>query len=111
MKIAQIEPSWLDVLQNEFSLEYMAQLRSFFIEEKKQHPIYPPNKLIFNAFNLTPYNKVRVVILGQDPYHGVGQAHGWLSPYFKESNHLHLFSISIKNCKMNLATLYHLKVI
>ena len=48
----------------------------FLVDEKKQHSIYPPGQLIFNAFNQTPFDKVKVVILGQDPYHGRGQAHG-----------------------------------
>ncbi len=72
----QIDPSWLAVLQNEFEQEYMDALRNFLRTEQQKQITYPPNKLIFNAFNLTPFNHVKVVILGQDPYHGVGQAHG-----------------------------------
>ncbi len=72
----QIEPSWKDVLMEDFSSSYFASLKEFLVEEKKKFTIYPPGSLIFNAFNQTPFNNVRVVILGQDPYHGPGQAHG-----------------------------------
>ncbi len=72
----QIEESWKNVLIDEFSKPYFSQLKSFLVDEKKQHSIYPPGQLIFNAFNQTPFDKVKVVILGQDPYHGRGQAHG-----------------------------------
>ena len=71
-----IEPSWLSVLAPEFEQNYMNSLRIFLQNEQSQHATYPPNKLIFNAFNLTPFHDVKVVILGQDPYHGIGQAHG-----------------------------------
>lgn len=73
----RLEESWRQRLQAEFAQDYMQQLRTFLREEKlagKQ--IYPPGNLIFNALNSTPFNKVRVVILGQDPYHNPGQAHG-----------------------------------
>lgn len=72
----QMEASWLAVLGEEFKQPYMADLRAFLQEEKKTHTIYPPGSLMFHAFERTPYDKVRVVILGQDPYHGPGQAHG-----------------------------------
>ncbi len=72
----QIEESWKKVLIDEFNKPYFSQLKSFLVDEKKQHSIYPPGQLIFNAFNQTPFDKVKVVILGQDPYHGRGQAHG-----------------------------------
>ncbi len=72
----QIEESWKNILTAEFESEYFAELRNFLIEEKKKFTIYPPGQLIFSAFNHTPFNKVKVVILGQDPYHGPGQAHG-----------------------------------
>ncbi len=71
-----IETSWKSVLNDEFNAPYFSELKEFLIEEKKRYIIYPPGKLIFNAFNLTPFDSVRVVILGQDPYHGAGQAHG-----------------------------------
>lgn len=73
----QIEPSWKSALESEFSSAYMKELKAFLIEEKlKKQVLFPPGKDIFNAFNLTPFEKVKVVILGQDPYHGEGQAHG-----------------------------------
>ncbi len=72
----EIEESWKEVLINEFESDYFFKLKEFLIEEKKTHVVYPPGKQIFAAFNLTPFNKVKVVILGQDPYHGAGQAHG-----------------------------------
>lgn len=72
-----IEPSWKNVLQGEFEKEYFSSLATFLHHEKENHKtIYPPGPLIFNAFKLTPFDKVKVVILGQDPYHGKGQAHG-----------------------------------
>jgi len=72
-----LEESWLAELQDEFKQEYMRQLRAFLLAEKAAHKqIYPPGKLIFNALNTTPLDQVKVVILGQDPYHGPGQAHG-----------------------------------
>jgi uracil-DNA glycosylase len=72
----QIEESWKNVLQQEFKKNYFAELKQFLIEEKKHHTVYPAGKNIFNAFNFTPFNEVKVVIIGQDPYHGQGQAHG-----------------------------------
>lgn len=67
---------WNDVLSNEFSKDYYLQLREFLKEEYKSHTIYPDMYDIYNALKLTAYNDVKVVILGQDPYHGEGQAHG-----------------------------------
>jgi len=72
----QIETSWKEVLGYAFAAASFAQLKSFLVEEKKQHTIFPPGNLIFNAFNLTPFHEVKVVILGQDPYHDFNQAHG-----------------------------------
>jgi len=77
MPTAALEPQWLEALQQEFEKPYMKALKSFLLDEKqKGFTVYPKNADIFNAFNHTPLNKVKVVILGQDPYHGVGQAHG-----------------------------------
>ncbi len=73
---AVIEKSWGKVLSNEFRAPYFLDLKHFLQEEKKKHPICPPPPLIFSAFNHTPFYRVKVVILGQDPYHGQGQAHG-----------------------------------
>ncbi len=73
----QIEASWLEHLAGEFSKPYFAQIKQFLTSEKARgKTIFPPGPLIFNAFNQTPFDKVRVVILGQDPYHGPGQAMG-----------------------------------
>ncbi len=73
----KMEDSWKQVLENEFSKTYFQQIVTFLKVEKAQNKvIYPPGQFIFNAFNQTPFHKVKVVILGQDPYHGPGQAHG-----------------------------------
>ena len=73
----QLHSSWLAQLQSEFQQPYMQQLREFLLAQKQQGKIiYPPGKLIFNALNSTPLDQIKVVILGQDPYHGPGQAHG-----------------------------------
>lgn len=73
----KLDKSWLDVMSDEFEKPYMAQLRQFLIEEKyRGKTIFPPGQQIFHAMDKTPYDKVKVVILGQDPYHGDGQAHG-----------------------------------
>ncbi|OGI74368.1 uracil-DNA glycosylase [Candidatus Nomurabacteria bacterium RIFCSPHIGHO2_02_40_30] len=73
----QIEEGWKKALAEEFGAEYMKELKKKLAEELESGVIiYPPPKQIFNAFNLTPFDKVKVVILGQDPYHGRGQAHG-----------------------------------
>jgi len=71
-----IEESWKLMLNDQFGASYFAQLKEFLVEERSQYTIYPPGSKIFAAFDLTPFNKVKVVILGQDPYHGMGQAHG-----------------------------------
>lgn len=76
MSIA-LEPSWLAVLEDEFGKDYMKKLREFLANEKTAgYKIYPKNSEIFNAFTKTPFDKVEVVILGQDPYPGDHQAHG-----------------------------------
>lgn len=72
----QIEESWKEALMPEFSKEYFIRLTDFVRKEYHETTVYPPGKLIFNAFNLCPFDKVKVVIIGQDPYHGPGQAHG-----------------------------------
>lgn len=74
---AALEPGWLSVLEQEFEKDYMINLKSFLKAEKDAGVnIYPKNADIFNALNTTPFDKVKMVILGQDPYHGAGQAHG-----------------------------------
>jgi len=73
----RLQPGWKNCLQDEFHQPYMQELRSFLLQRKKQGAvIYPPGALIFNALDSTPFEQVKVVILGQDPYHGPGQAHG-----------------------------------
>ena len=72
----KIDPSWKEFLKEEFTKPYFAQLKKFLIEERKNFTIFPPGGYIFNAFNLTPLDQVKVIILGQDPYHDHGQAHG-----------------------------------
>jgi uracil-DNA glycosylase len=72
----KIEESWKEVLSAEFNSSYFMELKEFLLQEKAKFIVYPPGQLIFNAFQLTPFDRVRVVILGQDPYHGAGQAHG-----------------------------------
>ncbi|MBM9548843.1 uracil-DNA glycosylase [Leptospira sp. 201903074] len=76
LKDVQIEPGWKEVLQSEFRKPYFSNLREWVRSEYKSKTVYPPAKLIFNAFDSCPFDKVKVVILGQDPYHGQGQAHG-----------------------------------
>ena len=72
----KIEESWMNVLGGEFSKPYFTALAQFVRNEYAAGRCYPPGSLIFNAFNLCPFNKVKVVIIGQDPYHEEGQAHG-----------------------------------
>jgi uracil-DNA glycosylase len=73
----KIEAGWKEILKQEFSKPYFLQIVTFLKMEKLAGKIiYPPGSLMFNAFNTTPFDKVKVVILGQDPYHGPGQAHG-----------------------------------
>jgi len=72
----RINESWKNMLIEEFNLPYFHLLRNFLVEEKKQYAVFPPGNQIFSAFELTPFEAVKVVLLGQDPYHGKGQAHG-----------------------------------
>ena len=72
----QLEPEWLEVLMPEFDKPYFNELKSFLLAEKHNHKVFPPGNRIFAAFDHTPFSKVKVVILGQDPYHNDGQAHG-----------------------------------
>ena len=72
----KIEPSWKEILKEDFLSPNFARVKENFLRAKATGEVYPPNTLIFNAFNLTPFNAVKVVILGQDPYHGAGQAMG-----------------------------------
>ncbi len=72
----KIESSWKKALEGEFEKDYFVKLAEFVRSEYKASTVYPPAKFIFRAFELTPFEKVKVVILGQDPYHGAGQANG-----------------------------------
>lgn len=76
MKTIDVHDSWKELLTSETDKPYMLSLRSFLIEEKKHHTVYPPFPLLFEAFKKTALSNLKVVILGQDPYHGPGQAHG-----------------------------------
>ena len=75
-----IDESWKAVLSEEFEKDYFLGLKSFLLEEKRKYRIFPPGKLIFNAFDHTPFDQVKVVLLGQDPYHGAGHTHGPRKP-------------------------------
>lgn len=72
----QIEESWKKILVSEFQKPYFLELKNFLIQEKLNYEVYPPGNRIFAAFNYTPFDKVKVVILGQDPYHNPGEANG-----------------------------------
>ena len=72
----KIDPSWYEVLKPQFEAPYFAELKHFLVAERQQYTCYPPGRLIFSAFDHTPFDKVKVVILGQDPYHEPGQAMG-----------------------------------
>lgn len=72
----KIDPSWYEVLRPQFEAPYFAQLKDFLVSERSQYTCYPPGGLIFSAFDHTPFDRVKVVILGQDPYHEPGQAMG-----------------------------------
>jgi len=72
----QIEESWKELLSEQFKADYFKKLKEFLVREKKVYTVYPPGNKIFAAFEHTPFDNLKVVILGQDPYHGAGQAHG-----------------------------------
>src|SRR4030043_455420 len=72
----RIESTWKTRLSEEFEKEYFIRLSEFVKDEYRMRTIFPPGSLIFNAFNLCPFDKIKAVIIGQDPYHGPGQAHG-----------------------------------
>jgi len=72
----RIEKNWGKILFNEFQKPYFEQLTNFVRQEYATRKIFPPSRLIFNAFDSCPFDKLKVVLLGQDPYHGIGQAHG-----------------------------------
>jgi uracil-DNA glycosylase len=72
----QLPADWQAILADEFDKPYFKELQAFLAKEREEHTVYPPEEDVFNAFNATPYKKVKVLLLGQDPYHGPGQAHG-----------------------------------
>ena len=72
----KIRKSWFDLLKSETEKEYFTNLQNFLKAERERYDVYPEDELVFNALNFVPYDKVKVVILGQDPYHEPGQAHG-----------------------------------
>ncbi len=74
--IPPLPDDWLDTVSDEFQKPYWPKLQKFVAEERQQYDVYPPEADVYSAFQLTPYNHVRVFLLGQDPYHGPGQAHG-----------------------------------
>ncbi len=78
MKLSQYltDPSWLEVLKDEFQAPYFLEMEKVLSKAYKEETVYPPKADLFTALNLTPFSKVKVVIIGQDPYHGPGQAHG-----------------------------------
>src|SRR5262249_36504545 len=72
----QLPDDWKTVLAGELKKSYFQQLKEFVDAERSAHTVFPPEEDVFNAFKLTPYNRVKVLLLGQDPYHDEGQAHG-----------------------------------
>lgn len=74
--VGRLKNDWAELLQGEFNQAYFQSLQQFLLHEYEQHTVYPAMEHIYNALHYTPYNKTRVVILGQDPYHGPNQAHG-----------------------------------
>lgn len=76
MRVPPLPPSWSQVLTEEFDQPYFGQLQEFLQAERQSHIIFPPEEYVFSAFELTPYDQVNVLLLGQDPYHDHNQAHG-----------------------------------
>lgn len=76
LPLSHLDKSWRDILQEEFNKSYFKELTKFVDSERSSKVIYPPVEKMFNAFNICPYESVKVVIIGQDPYHGPSQAHG-----------------------------------
>lgn len=76
MQVKDLPPSWASVLAEQFEQPYWTELQSFLQRERQSNTVFPPESDVFNAFRYTPYPDVRALLLGQDPYHGDGQAHG-----------------------------------
>ena len=74
--MVKLEPSWLNLLSDLFETPWFAEIKNKIVQERKQYTVYPPANLFFNAMDLCPVSQTKIVILGQDPYHGAGQAHG-----------------------------------
>jgi len=72
----RIESGWKEILQSEFQADYFNKLKDFLLKERESHIVYPPGSKMFAAFDFTPFDNVKAVIIGQDPYHNPGQAHG-----------------------------------
>ena len=104
--MSMIDNDWLPAIKEEYSKPYYKELFTFVKDEYSKYVVYPPADDIFNAFHFTPLSKVKVLILGQDPYHNVHQAHGLSFQYFLERKHrLHL-RIYIKNCMMTVDVIF-----
>lgn len=76
INLRYLNTNWQNLLKDEFDKDYFKELQEFIKQEEKKHTIYPPEDEVFSAFNLTPFDNLKAVIMGQDPYHGAGQAHG-----------------------------------
>lgn len=76
MNIKKLSKEWKDIFQKEFEKEYFSELEKFIEKEYREETIYPPKEYMFSAYELTPFNEVKIVVVGQDPYHAPGQAHG-----------------------------------
>ncbi|HHX15732.1 MAG TPA: uracil-DNA glycosylase, partial [Fibrobacter sp.] len=74
--VVQLESSWLSLLKDQFDAPYFKKIKQTLLEEKELGPIYPPSSRIFAALDFCPVSKTKVIIIGQDPYHNPGQAHG-----------------------------------
>ena len=99
--MVQLGNDWDEILCEEFKKEYYLKIREFLKVEYKTRVIYPPMFDIFNALKFTSYQNTRVIILGQDPYHGEGQAHGLCFPSKKESKNHRLLKISSRSLMQN----------
>ena len=76
IKSLKVEKSWKKIISTEFKKNYIQDLDKYLIKEQKKYKIFPPKKKIFNSMNITSFEEIKIVIIGQDPYHGLGQAHG-----------------------------------
>lgn len=106
--MGMITNDWLEAIQPEFSKPYYKELYSFVKDEYSKTIVYPPAEDIFNAFHFTPLKDVKVLLLGQDPYHNVNQAHGLSFSVLPEMTYHHRFKIFIKNCMMIWDVIYQI---